>query len=158
MGKNIVMKIKKILIVILVLFLIISNIYFVIRTPKLDYKILIGIPVNSEGDNSVGVDFTKSKPLKDKEDVTTIFLSLLRARTIDKTETTEHLPDAVITISDYSQACISYAQITLWLDESSIVLKIEDSRIPNYKKIENIYDVTELKKIIKRQMKFYKEY
>ena len=107
MGKNIVMKIKKILIVILVLFLIISNIYFVIRTPKLDYKILIGIPVNSEGDNSVGVDFTKSKPLKDKEDVTTIFLSLLRARTIDKTETTEHLPDAVITISDYSQACIS---------------------------------------------------
>jgi len=99
-----------------------------------------------------------SKPLKDKEDVTTIFLSLLRARTIDKTETTEHLPDAVITISDYSQACISYAQITLWLDESSIVLKIEDSRIPNYKKIENIYDVTELKKIIKKQMKFYKEY
>ena len=66
--------------------------------------------------------------------------------------------DAVITISDYSQACISYAQITLWLDESSIVLKIEDSRIPNYKKIENIYDVTELKKIIKKQMKFYKEY
>ncbi len=113
MGKNIVMKIKKILIVILVLFLIISNIYFVIRTPKLDYKILIGIPVNSEGDNSVGVDFTKSKPLKDKEDVTTIFLSLLRARTIDKTETTEHLSVSDVLSSHLYPMTLLWIQITL---------------------------------------------
>ena len=157
MGKNIVMKIKKILIVILVLFLIISNIYFVIRTPKLDYKILIGIPVNSEGDNSVGVDFTKSKPLKDKEDVTTIFLSLLRARTIDKTETTEHLPDAVITISDYSQACISYAQITLWVDKSSIIAETGDEELPDYKEIADNSYADELRNIIEKQTSLYRK-
>ena len=147
---------KKILTAILVIVLIISNVYLLYESQKSDYEILIGVPVKGE-DDSAAVDYQKLKSLTEKGDRNTVLFSLLQARSIEKPKITEQLADAVIMIGD-PQAGISYAQITLWLDESSIVLKIEDSRIPNYKKIENIYDVTELKKIIKKQMKFYKEY
>ncbi len=45
-----------------------------------------------------------------------MLFSLLQARSIEKPKIMEQLADAVIMIGD-PQADISYAQITLWVDE-----------------------------------------
>ena len=109
------MKMKKILTAILVIVLIISNVYLLYESQKSDYEILIGVPVKGE-DDSAAVDYQKSKPLTEKEDRNTVLFSLLQARSIEKPKITEQLADAVIMIGD-PQADISYAQITLWVDE-----------------------------------------
>ena len=91
---------KKILTAILVTVLIISNAYFIYESQK-------------------------SKPLTEKEDRNTVLFSLLQARSIEKPKIMEQLADAVIMIGD-PQAGISYAQITLWVDESSIIAETGD--------------------------------
>ena len=54
-----------------------------------------------------------------------MLFSLLQARSIEKPKITEQLADAVIMIGD-PQAGISYEQITLWVDESSIIAETGD--------------------------------
>ena len=143
------MKMKKILTAILVIVLIISNAYFIYESQKSDYEILIGVPVKGE-DDSAAVNYQKSKPLTEKEDRNTVLFSLLQARSIEKPEITEQLADAVIAISD-PQANISYAQISLWVDESSIIAETGDEELPDYKEITDNSYADELRNIIEKQ-------
>ena len=140
---------KKILSAIHVTVLIISNAYFIYESQKSDYEILIGVPVKGE-DDSAAVDYQKSKPIKEKEDRNTVLFSLLKARSIEKPEITEQLADAVIAISD-PQANISYAQISLWVDESSIIAETGDEELLDYKEITDNSYADELRNIIEKQ-------
>ena len=79
-----------------------------------------------------------------------MLFSLLQARSIEKPEITEQLADAVITISD-PQANISYAQISLWVDESSIIAETGDEELPDYKEITDNSYADELRNIIEKQ-------
>ena len=147
------MKMKKILTAILVIVLIISNAYFIYESQKSDYEILIGVPVKGE-DDSAAVDYQKSNPIQEKEDRNTVLFSLLKARSIEKPEITEQLADAVIAISD-PQANISYAQISLWVDESSIIAETEDEELPDFKEIADNSYADELRNIIEKQTSLY---
>ena len=79
-----------------------------------------------------------------------MLFSLLKARSIEKPEITEQLADAVIAISD-PQANISYAQISLWVDESSIIAETGDEELLDYKEITDNSYADELRNIIEKQ-------
>ena len=136
-------------------FLLISNAYFIYEPQKSDYEILIGVPVKDE-DDSAAVDYQKSKPLTEKEDRNIVLFSLLQARSIEKPKITEQLADAVIMIGD-PQADVSYAQITLWVDESSIIAETGDGELPDYKEIAGNSYADELRNIIEKQTSLYRK-
>lgn len=146
---------KKILTAILVIVLIISNVYLLYESQKSDYEISIGVPVKGE-DDSAAVDYQKSKPLTEKEDRNIVLFSLLQARSIEKPKITEQLADAVIMIGD-PQADVSYAQITLWVDESSIIAETGDGELPDYKEIAGNSYADELRNIIEKQTSLYRK-
>ena len=145
------MRMKTKLTVVLVIFLVISNMYFMNEAKKPDYKIYIGIPVSAE-DGSDGFDFTESKPLK-KEKSSDIILSLLSAHTVEAPGKEERFPDAVISVSDWKKNKEHYL-FTLWLEEDSVIFKLENEKGMEYREIDNLYYVTELEKIIKTEMEF----
>lgn len=149
MGKNMRMKTK--LTVVLVILLVISNMYFMNEAKKPDYKIYIGIPVSAE-DGSDGFDFTESKPLK-REMSSNVILSLLSAHTVEAPKKEERFPDAVISVSDWKKNKEHYL-FTLWLEEDSVIFKLENEKGMEYREIDNLYYVTELEKIIKTEMEF----
>ncbi|KAI4443033.1 hypothetical protein FMM80_16125 [Schaedlerella arabinosiphila] len=144
---------KKILTAILVIVLIISNVYLLYESQKSDYEILIGVPVKGE-DDSAAVDYQKLKSLTEKGDRNTVLFSLLQARSIEKPKIMEQLADAVIRIGD-PQAGISYAQITLWVDKSSIIAETGDGELPDYKEIAGNSFADELRNIIEKQTSLY---
>ena len=135
----------------LVILLVISNVYFMNEAKKPDYKIHIGIPVSAE-DGSEGFDFTESKPLK-REMSSNVILSLLSAHTVEAPKKEERFPDAVISVSDWKKNKEHYL-FTLWLEEDSVLFKLENEKGMEYREIDNLYYVTELEKIIKTEMEF----
>ena len=135
----------------LVILLVISNVYFMNEAKKPDYKIHIGIPVSAE-DGSAGFDFSESKPLK-KEMSSNVILSLLSAHTVEAPKKEERFPDAVISVSDWKKNKEHYL-FTLWLEEDSVIFKLENEKGMEYREIDNLYYVTELEKIIKTEMEF----
>lgn len=145
------MRMKTKLTVVLVILLFISNMYFMNEAKKPDYKIYIGIPVSAE-DGSDGFDFTESKPLK-KEKSSDMILSLLSAHTVEAPGKEERFPDAVISVSDWKKNKEHYL-FTLWLEEDSVIFKLENEKGMEYREIDNLYYVTELEKIIKTEMEF----
>ena len=146
------MRMKTKLTVVLVILLVISNMYFMNEAKKPDYKIYIGIPVNSAEDGSDGFDFTESKPLK-KEKSSDMILSLLSAHTVEAPGKEERFPDAVISVSDWEKNKEHYL-FTFWLEEDSVIFKLENEKGTEYREIDNLYYVTELEKIIKTEMEF----
>ena len=151
------MKMKKIRTVILIILLIISNIYFIIQSQKLDYDILIGVPTKGEDDYSdtVSGDFTNSKPLKEKDDVATELSSLINSSPIEKSQINDQVPDAVM-FWGKSQSNIAYKTM-FWLNESSIIFTTENGENHEYRKIDESY-VTKLKNIIISQTNIYKKH
>ena len=137
--------------VVLVIFLVISNMYFMNEAKKPDYKIHIGIPVSAE-DGSAGFDFSESKPLK-KETASDVMLSLLSAHTVEAPEMEERFPDAVLSVSDWKKNKEHYL-FTFWLEENSVIFKSESEKGTEYREIDNLYYVTELEKIIKAEIEF----
>ncbi len=65
-------------------------------------------------------------------------------------------PDAVIWISD-SEENITYVQTALWLEEDSVIFGLKKEDDFEYKKVNDDYYVTELKKIVGSQMSLYKK-
>ena len=149
MGKNMRMKTK--LTAALVILLVISNVHFMNEAKKPDYKIHIGIPVSAE-DGSAGFDFSESKPLK-KETASDVMLSLMSAHTVEAPEMEERFPDAVLSVSDWKKNK-EHDLFTFWLEEDSVIFKLENEKGMEYREIDNLYYVTELEKIIKTEMEF----
>ena len=145
------MRMKTKLTVVLVILLVISNMYFMNEAKKLLYMIYIGMTV-SEEDGSDGFDFTESKPLK-KEKSSDMILSLLSAHTVEAPGKEERFPDAVISVSDWEKNKEHYL-FTFWLEENSVLFKLENEKGTEYREIDNLYYVTELEKIIKTEMEF----
>ena len=135
----------------IVILLVISNVYFMNKAKKPDYKIHIGIPVSAE-DGSAGFDFSESKPLK-KETASDVILSLLSAHTVEAPEMEERFPDAVLSVSDWKKNKEHYL-FTFWLEENSVIFKSESEKGTEYREIDNLYYVTELEKIIKAEIEF----
>lgn len=65
-------KVKSIITNMVIIILILSNVYLITRPQKLDYEIIIGSPTKIEEENVVGIDYTKSKPIKKKSEYETI--------------------------------------------------------------------------------------
>lgn len=148
------MKRKKIFIAILIIALIVSNGYFISQSQKLDYAILIGFPIQSKVEDTIAIDFSKSQPLKKKEEVNTILFSLIYATSIEEDEAMTELPDAIIFISDPVEN-ITYYQVRTWLNDDTIIFKIGDESNYQYKKIENTYYMEQLKNIVIRHIDQY---
>lgn len=149
------MKHKKIIFGILVVLLIISNLYFITKSRQLDYEILIGVPAIGEENASAGVNFTRSKPLKEKAEVNTVLFSLLHSTYIQNPQINEAYPDAILWISDPDEN-ITYYQAALWVKEDSIILKRQQDENAEYSVIGSSYDTEELKHIIQRHIISYK--
>ena len=104
---------------------------------------------------TIGVNFTKSKPLSDKNEANNLIFSLMEATTIKKPEICDELPNASIQFYDWKNN-ISYYNINIWIDKDCIIIEDENKGETKYKKIDNTYDVTNLKKIIERELSKYK--
>ena len=135
----------------LVILLVISNVHFMNEANKPDYNRHTGRPVSAE-DGSPGLDITESKPLK-KETASDVMLSLMSAHTVEAPEMEERFPDAVLSVSDWKKNKEHYL-FTFWLEEDSVIFKLENEKGMEYREIDNLYYVTELEKIIKTEMEF----
>ena len=147
-------KLRKILIIFLIILLILSNGYFILKSQKLDYDILIGIPVKSKTNNTIAVDFSKSQPLEKKREMNIVIFSFMNADSVEVDESVEDLPDAIIWVSDPEEK-ITYYRACIWLDDNAVIFKIEDESSSEYKKIDNTYYASELKHIINNHIDLY---
>lgn len=148
------MKRKMIFVAILIIALIMSNGYFISQSQKLDYVIQIGFPIQSKADSTMAVDFSKSQPLKKKEEVNIVLFSLIYADSMEESGEITELPDVVISISDPVEN-IMYCQVSAWLNDDAIIFKIGDESNYQYKKIENTYYMEQLKNIVIRHIDQY---
>lgn len=136
---------KKILIFISIIILFIGNIYFINKSQKLDYEILIGIPIKGENSDTICVNTSKSKPLNNRNEINIIIFSLMNASSIEKPELSKSIPGSTIWSND-SKEGITYYKINLWINENSIIIENENETKTEYKKIDNTYSITNLKK------------
>ena len=117
---------------------------------KPDYKIYIGIPVSAE-DGSDGFDFTESKPLK-KEKSSDMILSLLSAHTVESAVERKNAFLMLSFLFQTGKRTRKHYLFTFWLEENSVLFKLENEKGTEYREIDNLYYVTELEKIIKTEM------
>ena len=142
----------EIIIIILLIISFVGNFILYNKSKKLDYDILIGIPVMGRGEyTTIGTNFTKSKPLSDKSEASNLIFSLMKATNIKKPEICNELPNASIQFYDCENN-ISYYDINIWITEDYIIIENENK----YKKIDNKYDITNLTKIIDKELNNYK--
>lgn len=142
-------KISGILAIVVMILLAGSNIYFIHKSGELDYSIMIGIPSADENGELGAVDFTKSKPLSDREDMNTVIFSLMGA--VAAEDKPEQNPDAEVWISD-AKSGICYCKVRLWIGDHEILLEREDTDGNAYEKIVNELYVTKWKSIIENQI------
>lgn len=125
---------KKILIFISIIILFIGNIYFINKSQKLDYEILIGIPIKGENSDTICVNLSKSKPLNNRNEINIIIFSLMNASSIEKSELSKSIRGSTIWIND-SKEGITYYKINFWINENSIIIENENETKTEYKKL-----------------------
>lgn len=137
---------------ILVILLCFSNVYFFRQAQTLDYSIVIGTPTQKGQDGSIGMDFTQSQPLKEQTQMDIVLFSLIRANSIEKEDSTDALPYAILAISS-PQKNITHMYVAVWLTDDAVLLATrEDGEYQNYKRLDNPYYMEELKKLIESQI------
>ena len=126
----------------LIISLLIGNIYLYTKIQKLDYDIVIGVPVVGEN-GDIANNFLNSKPISNKDDFNSLIFSLIDATSINKPIICENLPNSIITINDRENA-IQYYDAYVWIDGTSLIIgTIEEN--PIYK----IIDTNNSQKILK---------
>lgn len=106
-------------IVVSILVLLWSNLYFFNENTKPDNNILIGVPIN--GVNGARTEF--SEPIKEKDDSNLIQLALMNAISIDKPKIADKLPDATIMINDRDIG-VSYLSVDVWFDNEKAIFSL----------------------------------
>ncbi|BFK80927.1 hypothetical protein I3900191A7_10720 [Clostridium baratii] len=106
-------------IVVSILVLLWSNLYFFNENTKPDNNILIGIPI--DGVNGARTEF--SEPIKEKDDSNLIQLALMNAISIDKPKIADKLPDATIMINDRDVG-VSYLSVDVWFDNEKAIFSL----------------------------------
>ncbi|MGG7159874.1 DUF4825 domain-containing protein [Clostridium baratii] len=106
-------------IVVSILVLLWSNLYFFNENTKPDNNILIGVPIN--GVNGARTEF--SEPIKEKDDSNLIQLALMNAISIDKPKIADKLPDATIMINDRDVG-VSYLSVDVWFDNEKAIFSL----------------------------------
>lgn len=106
-------------IVVSILVLLWSNLYFFNENTKPDNNILIGIPI--DGVNGARTEF--SEPIKEKDDSNLIQLALMNAISIDKPKIADKLPDATIMINDRDIG-VSYLSVDVWFDNEKAIFSL----------------------------------
>lgn len=106
-------------IVVSILVLLWSNLYFFNENTKPDNNILIGVPIN--GVNGARTEF--SEPIKEKDDSNLIQLALMNAISIDKPKISDKLPDATIMINDRDVG-VSYLSVDVWFDNEKAIFSL----------------------------------
>ncbi|SCK03386.1 Uncharacterised protein [uncultured Clostridium sp.] len=137
---------KKIGIIVLILVLALGNVYFYTKIDKLDYDIIIGTTVIGEN-SDIAINFSKSKPISNKDDFNSIVFSLMDSVSIDKPKICENPPDSVITFNDRKDG-IQYYTANIWINNNSLIIKSNGNE-STYKIIE-ADRAQEIIKIIKK--------
>ncbi len=91
------------------------GIYCVIELRKPDFEIVIGMP---KGDDAV--DYTRSTPLTDSDDIDTVIFTLMQTAPLQEVAEQEHSPAAVIMISRRNSNT-SY-NFSLWLSDNKVII------------------------------------
>lgn len=141
---------------ILILALIAGNVYFANKAQHTGYEIAIGranlAPVMDDGKEigkTLAVDFTKSKPLKESSQVTTVLFALLGAEPIEAPALPEE-PDAGLMLLDKAMGvALNYS---LWLTEDSIILGVGPQNELQYREIK---DDMGLREMVQQQLRAY---
>lgn len=128
--------VRKVIIAVLIVALIISNVFFIRKAQQSDYRIQIGIPVNAAGNELSGIDFTKAEPLKNPDEISAILFALMNTQDAEKSELTDEIPNAVIFVGK-EKSNVAQMTVTVWMNESTLVLKIGDDVNSGYKEIGN---------------------
>lgn len=106
---------KLICILLCLLVLAAAGIYCVVELRKPDFEILIGM---QKGDDAV--DYTRSTPLTDSEDIDTVIFTLMQTVPLQEVAAQEHSPSAVIMISRRnSDTAYSFS---LWLSDNKVII------------------------------------
>lgn len=145
----------------LILALIVSNGYFMHKARNAGYEIQIGrafpAPVLDENGNEIGrtlgIDFTLSKPLKEKSEINAVIFSLIGADTVEKPAVAEEDPRGGLLIVD-RETGIGY-QYYLWLDGNSVIFGTGSPEAMVYR--ENKI-AAQLRDLVVRQLMAYEKF
>lgn len=114
------------------------------KTEKLDYDIIVGIPVRGE-DGSGARNFLNAKPVSDKSEFNSLIFSFMDATSIDKPKVCESLPNSIIAFKDRKYGIQYY---NIWIDGKSLIIGTTGEQ-PKYKMIEDAR-AQEILKIIEK--------
>ncbi|HIT33308.1 MAG TPA: hypothetical protein IAC31_01595 [Candidatus Faecousia intestinigallinarum] len=137
-----------ILLYILVVLLALGNLYFLFGRQDERLEVNIGIP----GADGQSVDFTRSTPVTDSEQVGVVLLSLLYSHPAQEAEIPERSPDAVLWLQNASE---TYPLARLWLMEDSIISVIGKEGEEECRIIENNGNYEIFREILESQISRY---
>lgn len=109
---------------VIILGLVAGNVYFINESRKPPYPMMIGRLVRVDR-----IDF--GDVIKSKEDVHDITFALIDARSIEKPEVSNNLPDATLWINDWHIG-VTWRIVDVWFDGDEVIF---GSRDKNYKTI-----------------------
>ena len=142
-----------VLLVILIVGLLGSNIYLLMRTETPAPSLIIGVPQTNADGQITAMDFSRSKTLDQPEDINTVVFSLLTNSSLLERQPPATPPDAVLSMIDSTRGLGFY--IHLWLGENSVIFSLNPDRTNAYREISGAYgDVLRL--LIEQHIALYK--
>ncbi len=148
MGEIMKIRLKAILPYILILLLLCSNLYFILRPEEdpADYRITFARV--GEGDSSEE-SFLFSEPLTDKDEIDTVIFSLMHAEVVEPPEAVKAPADTSLWITSVRSG-MGYIRAKLWLYEGKIIYCPDGDDQPIYRVIDTPYYAEQLTKLAQK--------
>ncbi len=148
MGEIMKKRLKEILPYILILLLLCSNLYLILRPDEdpADYRITFARVVTND---SSEVSFIDSEPLTDKDEIDAVIFALMHAEVTEPPEVVKAPADTSLWIGSV-QSGIAYIQAKLWLYEGKIIYCPIGDDQPIYRVIDAPYYAEQLTKLAQK--------
>lgn len=142
-----------VLLVILIVGLLGSNIYLLMRTETPASSLIIGVPQTDADGQITAMDFSRSKTLDQPADINAVVFSLLTTGSPSDRQPPASPPDAVLSMSDSTRGMGFY--IHLWLGEDSVIFSLNPDSTNVYREISGTYGDA-LRLLIEQHIALYK--
>ncbi len=144
-------RLKAIIPYILVLLLLGSNLYFILRPREnpIDYQITFARIGTRTVAGSPEEYFVHSEPLTDKDELDIVIFSLMHGKTVEAPEAVKTPADTSIWITA-AQSGIVCIQAKLWLCDGKIIYCLNDDDQPVYRVLDTPYYAEKLTKLAQK--------
>lgn len=141
-----------VLLVILIVSLLASNLYFILCAGESDFSLSIGVPQTDAAGQITAIDYTRSKPLDQPEDINTVVFSLASGQFFQNSPPTSP-PDAVLSMIDKTRGLSFFVEI--WLCEDYVIFTMNSDDGNEYRELKGTY-ANALRSLVEQQIAMYK--